>query len=797
MLKKLTAFIAAASMTVTAATFTASAAEDRILSVGFPSGYNYQIENKDNMTEKYLGAARLVAESWCADGEYADPGFILDYGYGASLEDYSALEVEYDCANPDEIEYISAAVQGGTVEWHTVQAPPNDSGKIVLDLSKKRDKTYDLLQFWVHPISSYKLGDVFDPGITIKSAKLIAADGPFVQGIGATVLTPNEWSGDTYGLPEYSIVESWTNPRSLMKYSSLELEYECGNVSEIESLKLVVHGGTCEWTEIQALPDESGKIVLDLTDIRDKTYEAALLYVQPIDSYEIGDTFDPKIVVTRAEFIADPDWIMSMEFTDKPVNLNVGEYSGGSKYAQSEFFWTEFKGTLTWGELKNDTFKLSGIEYKNDSLNGSADDFEIYPCIKFQGGRWFFPSNIVTVGFQNQTVEWKLNDIARDSDLISIFNSGADHITVEGIGYLIAYAGDMSGMTWGDVIILNQTGAEKIPVDLTFSDGQHTLFICSNSYYDSNENIFKTDRVARNYVELPQPDGIEYGVTSFGELNGKTFTLNGINFKDCSIDGITASDIRVMFCIRTDDGYDQYFSGVTMDHSSGTWTAYFNQGDALFNKKIMSLGYGLWIENDITNAMDFSETIIVNRKEIVNDEYNISVSPVEGGLDSGLTLDVSENNIDDIEVKPEDKASVGKILLAYDIKLMNGTESVQPNCTIKISIPVPEGLNGAMLKVYHLQQDGSFIDMNSIYDAETNTISFETNHLSVYVISESSLILGDVNGDGKINNTDIILLGRAYMAGTADKYLEIADMNSDGRITNADIILLGRLYMSL
>ena len=58
------------------------------------------------------------------------------------------------------------------------------------------------------------------------------------------------------------------------------------------------------------------------------------------------------------------------------------------------------------------------------------------------------------------------------------------------------------------------------------------------------------------------------------------------------------------------------------------------------------------------------------------------------------------------------------------------------------------------------------------------------------------ILLGDINGDGKINNTDIILLGRAYMAGTADKYIANADMNKDGKITNADIILLGRLYMS-
>ena len=61
---------------------------------------------------------------------------------------------------------------------------------------------------------------------------------------------------------------------------------------------------------------------------------------------------------------------------------------------------------------------------------------------------------------------------------------------------------------------------------------------------------------------------------------------------------------------------------------------------------------------------------------------------------------------------------------------------------------------------------------------------------------ESAGTVGDINGDGKLNNTDIILLGRAYMAGDGAKYLSVADMNNDGRITNADIILLGRLYMT-
>lgn len=62
---------------------------------------------------------------------------------------------------------------------------------------------------------------------------------------------------------------------------------------------------------------------------------------------------------------------------------------------------------------------------------------------------------------------------------------------------------------------------------------------------------------------------------------------------------------------------------------------------------------------------------------------------------------------------------------------------------------------------------------------------------------DGGVAVGDVNNDGKLNNTDIILLGRSYMAGDSAKYIAAADMNNDGKITNTDIILLGRLYMSM
>ena len=97
---------------------------------------------------------------------------------------------------------------------------------------------------------------------------------------------------------------------------------------------------------------------------------------------------------------------------------------------------------------------------------------------------------------------------------------------------------------------------------------------------------------------------------------------------------------------------------------------------------------------------------------------------------------------------------------------------------------------------------GATLQNGKLTDFDGGTVSYDydcgNNKKATFklVYEEGDALPGDINGDGKINNTDIILLGRAYMAGTADKYIANADMNKDGKITNTDIILLGRLYMS-
>ncbi|MCD7769222.1 MAG: dockerin type I domain-containing protein, partial [Oscillospiraceae bacterium] len=81
-----------------------------------------------------------------------------------------------------------------------------------------------------------------------------------------------------------------------------------------------------------------------------------------------------------------------------------------------------------------------------------------------------------------------------------------------------------------------------------------------------------------------------------------------------------------------------------------------------------------------------------------------------------------------------------------------------------------------------------------VFDSYGNTIYF---YYSVYVDEDVDYTLGDVNGDGKINTRDIILVSQ-YLAGLAELSVEkAADVNVDGRINTRDLILISQYVAGL
>ena len=152
-----------------------------------------------------------------------------------------------------------------------------------------------------------------------------------------------------------------------------------------------------------------------------------------------------------------------------------------------------------------------------------------------------------------------------------------------------------------------------------------------------------------------------------------------------------------------------------------------------------------------------------------------------------ITGDVSTDSNFSIYAEAADK--LGKENLLYNIYLQKNGEMVQPDGQVQVSIPLPEGMR-ENAKVYYIAEDGTAIDMNAEY--MDGNLVFVTDHFSVYAVVNSSVLSGDIDGNGKVNLQDSALL-RRYLAGwdvTIDK--NAADVDGNGKVNLQDSALLRR-----
>ncbi len=130
----------------------------------------------------------------------------------------------------------------------------------------------------------------------------------------------------------------------------------------------------------------------------------------------------------------------------------------------------------------------------------------------------------------------------------------------------------------------------------------------------------------------------------------------------------------------------------------------------------------------------------------------------------------------------------------YDISFYKNNEKVTIDGTAIVKIPVKEGMDGNKCKVYY-NDNGKFTDMNAVY--KDGYMEFETTHFSEYVLVEGSLptlTMGDVNGDGKVNVLDAVMVLRhdANIIKLDDSQLKAADVNDDGKVDVLDAVMILR-----
>ena len=164
--------------------------------------------------------------------------------------------------------------------------------------------------------------------------------------------------------------------------------------------------------------------------------------------------------------------------------------------------------------------------------------------------------------------------------------------------------------------------------------------------------------------------------------------------------------------------------------------------------------------------------VIISQKILTNKVGNIAV---DGVFDDGAMIYV-------------EKATVENAAIAYNIILIdeNGN-AIQPMGKITVTIPS----KNRNCKVYWIKDDGTKVDMNATY--KNGNYEFTTDHLSVYALIESSL-LGDTNGDNKVNIADALMIARydAKLVTLTDGRLSVSDVTGDGKVNIADALKIAR-----
>ena len=75
--------------------------------------------------------------------------------------------------------------------------------------------------------------------------------------------------------------------------------------------------------------------------------------------------------------------------------------------------------------------------------------------------------------------------------------------------------------------------------------------------------------------------------------------------------------------------------------------------------------------------------------------------------------------------------------ITFDITLENNGTEVQPNGNVTVKIPVPADMDTNGLSVYRAEEDGTYTNMNAVY--EDGYMVFTTDHFSIYVMTVEEL----------------------------------------------------------
>lgn len=235
-------------------------------------------------------------------------------------------------------------------------------------------------------------------------------------------------------------------------------------------------------------------------------------------------------------------------------------------------------------------------------------------------------------------------------------------------------------------------------------------------------------------------------------------------------------------------------SSVTRIHSFAFWNC------SSLEKIYFSGSESEW-ERIEKNGNDFNGAKIVFNCDFELNSNDIRIEALKTALSEEAELFVSVVN--DGEAKDGVLENlVGNYAtddgVLYDISILLEGKKVQPTGKVKVYIPVPTDKDGENCRIIYIADDGTVIDMNAVY--EDGYMVFSTDHFSYYALVEEKYIAGDVDGDGKITNRDLLTL-KKYLQGVLENdaafVFGAADIDGDEVVTSRDLLKLKRVLLGI
>lgn len=228
-----------------------------------------------------------------------------------------------------------------------------------------------------------------------------------------------------------------------------------------------------------------------------------------------------------------------------------------------------------------------------------------------------------------------------------------------------------------------------------------------------------------------------------------------------------------------------YFNG---ENSSNI--LYYVYDDSYIKKCIedinLQIKAGTYYENrelikyKVINELNDEDTrIIIDslKNDNINEETKLKVNQIK----SGDSFDLVSNTFDNF--------------VLYNITLMDENNQnivIDEECEIKI--PISKEMNIDNCKVYYLDENNQYTDMNAKY--QDGYMVFKTTNFNKYIITDSEFktLLGDINNDGLIGYADAVLIlqSDSKILELTELQKSVADVNRDGIISYSDAVQILR-----